>query len=284
MKDFDIEPIQNALFDIYVSIAKVCEQLNLRHYLVAGSALGALRHGGFIPWDDDIDMALPRKDFVRFKTEGMRLMPSHLKWVDIHNTPEYPYLFAKVVDSRREVHARVAKQSGAPVAQGLFVDIWAIDGIPQDPFHRISRWFWKQRIRRAMSYRLTDDPLSPGQRLVWPLSWLAALSMPHCKTLHDFLAAIEKRDQSVDMRDSALSGFATEHWYEFYRPTPTRFFDPPRWLTFCGHQVPVLANVEWHLNQVFGPDYMTPPPPEERHPYHAASFEAPWKFGPTTPV
>lgn len=68
----ELQEIEVGLLQQFLSI---CEKLNLTYYLVCGSALGAVKYGGFIPWDDDIDVALPRKDYERFCREAPELLP-----------------------------------------------------------------------------------------------------------------------------------------------------------------------------------------------------------------
>ena len=63
MASYDIRPLQLRILDILLALDKVCKEHNLRYYLWAGTMLGAIRHKGFIPWDDDLDIAMPRKDY-----------------------------------------------------------------------------------------------------------------------------------------------------------------------------------------------------------------------------
>ena len=70
MREFaklDMRPIWDALLHVYEEFARVCDENNLRYYLAEGSAIGALRHKGFIPWDDDLDVIMPRPDYERFR-------------------------------------------------------------------------------------------------------------------------------------------------------------------------------------------------------------------------
>ena len=69
MASYDIRPLQLRILDILLALDKVCKEHNLRYYLWAGTMLGAVRHKGFIPWDDDIDIMMPRPDYKRFIKE-----------------------------------------------------------------------------------------------------------------------------------------------------------------------------------------------------------------------
>ena len=71
-------PLQKTEFALLECIVSICSRLNLRYYLVCGSALGAVKYGGFIPWDDDIDVGMPREDYNRFLSMAPSLLPDHL--------------------------------------------------------------------------------------------------------------------------------------------------------------------------------------------------------------
>ena len=77
--------IQGKLLEIAKEYIKVCEKLHLRYFALGGTALGAMRHNGFIPWDDDIDFCMPREDYDIFVKEGQKLLPEHL-FIQAHET------------------------------------------------------------------------------------------------------------------------------------------------------------------------------------------------------
>lgn len=81
--------LQEIEFGLLQQFLSVCEQLNLTYYLVCGSALGAVKYGGFIPWDDDIDVALPRKDYEIFCREAPRILPEWCFLQNYHSEPQY---------------------------------------------------------------------------------------------------------------------------------------------------------------------------------------------------
>ena len=76
--DIILQQLKEAQLRILEDFITVCEKLNLKYYLAYGTLLGAIRHKGFIPWDDDIDIVMTRKDFEKFKKEAPTLLPKHL--------------------------------------------------------------------------------------------------------------------------------------------------------------------------------------------------------------
>ena len=75
MASYDIRPLQLRILDILLALDRVCKEHNLRYYLWAGTMLGAIRHKGFIPWDDDLDIAMPRKDYDLLMKNAKDWMP-----------------------------------------------------------------------------------------------------------------------------------------------------------------------------------------------------------------
>lgn len=85
-------------FQILKAFVDVCDQLKLKYYLVEGTLLGAIRHQGFIPWDDDIDVGMPRADYERFLQEAQALLPDYYFVQSMYSEPEYHANFAKIRD------------------------------------------------------------------------------------------------------------------------------------------------------------------------------------------
>ena len=94
--DGALERLQEEELGILKEVARVCVQLNLVWFMDSGSCLGALRHGGFIPWDDDIDVALPLADYRTFCAEAPALLSEGFGLYTHAETANYPPLWAKV--------------------------------------------------------------------------------------------------------------------------------------------------------------------------------------------
>jgi lipopolysaccharide cholinephosphotransferase len=118
---------KDILLNILVEIDAFCSKNNLKYYLAYGTLLGAVRHNGFIPWDDDIDICMPRPDYEKFistfKSKNPRYeVLSHLK------DNKYPYYFAKVHDRNTLLETKLTYKN----RMGLYVDIFPIDAVPSD--------------------------------------------------------------------------------------------------------------------------------------------------------
>lgn len=134
VRGVDLSPIWDALMEMYEVFSSICTKHNLRHYVTDGSAIGAVRHKGFIPWDDDLDVSMPRPDYNKFMEIASKELPSNLVAYDRHQCPEMKVLFGKVQEVRESKVHKVEKQIGRILAHGLYIDIFPIDGCPSSAF------------------------------------------------------------------------------------------------------------------------------------------------------
>ncbi len=127
MRQLDSDEIKKYTFNILCDFAEFCDKNGIRYYLSGGTMLGAIRHKGFIPWDDDIDVLVPRPDFDRMHTI---LKETHVKpyyKLEGYNAGVGYYPFAKLVDVRTKVINEYST-----VDNNLWIDIFPMDGLPDD--------------------------------------------------------------------------------------------------------------------------------------------------------
>lgn len=128
--------VQKVIFDIYKEIAKVCKRHGIQHFAIGGTAIGAVRHGGFIPWDDDIDMAVPIEDWDRLIAALRAELPEHLYLYTPDEHKSFRYLFIKVCDRRTTFIEECEVKNHIPdedLRKGIFVDIMPAAGFSADP-------------------------------------------------------------------------------------------------------------------------------------------------------
>ena len=174
--------MQKVLLNLLKEFIRVCEKHHLRYFLVGGSCLGAARHQGFIPWDDDIDVGMPREDFDKYVELSKEYEGTNYFLQTWKTDPHYCYNYAKLRDSSTTYIENLYFMHR--INHGVWIDIFPIDGIalkddkPRERYAHKIRWIWAQvyfsyfsQIRRKFKKRswFKDLLLNIWGCLWWPL-------------------------------------------------------------------------------------------------------------------
>jgi len=141
-KGENMTELQRVELNILKEFIRICDELQLTYYLVCGSALGAAKYEGFIPWDDDIDVALPRHDYDIFCEKAQNLLPKHLFLQNYKTDPNYPLYMSKIRDSRTTFIETLYRK--IDMHHGIYIDVFPLDGYPND--NKEIEIFEKKRI------------------------------------------------------------------------------------------------------------------------------------------
>ena len=267
MATYDIRPLQLRIQKILLALDSVCKEHNLRYYLWAGTMLGAVRHGGFIPWDDDLDIAMPRKDYDLLMRNARDWMPQPYEIVSHETDPDhYPLPFAKIQDSSTTLIERMHLS----YLGGIYIDLFPLDGMPASVLRRRMH-FMRYQWYKKMLYYVHRDPYRHGHG---PSSW-AFLLCRKIYTLQGIQKTIsqiqraydyDKCDYCVD-HDDGLKGIMPKHLLG--KPTPTEFE---------GETVMGVEHPHEYLSQKYG-DYMTIPDGnhQRQHNFHLLDLERGYK-------
>lgn len=120
--------LQKTQLELLKNFLDTCDHLGLRYFLVCGSALGAVKYRGFIPWDDDVDIAMPRKDYEIFCARAQTLLPEYVFVQNFRTDPAFPYIYTKLRHSRTTCVEYSSRR--LPIHHGVFIDIFPLDGYP----------------------------------------------------------------------------------------------------------------------------------------------------------
>ena len=141
-KEVTLQEIQQITSKILETFDLFCSKKEICYYLAYGTLLGAIRHDGFIPWDDDIDVLIPRKDYEKLLKEEYIDSDRRYRIIGSHNIDNWPYAFAKCIDTQTEL-LETDFNSGAI---GVYIDLFPLDGLPNgrlmQKMHMKWVYFW----------------------------------------------------------------------------------------------------------------------------------------------
>ena len=138
--------LQDAEFEVLLEIRRVCQKYNLTYYLSGGTFLGAVRHQGFIPWDDDMDIALPRTDYQKFVRIIQKELPFGMEYKSFDTDAEYRHPVSRIINNRVRITNHSYKDAQIEAA---WVDVFPLDGMPD---HKVIMQIHKVHLlwRRVM--------------------------------------------------------------------------------------------------------------------------------------
>lgn len=148
LRKIELEELKEIVYSILCSFTDFCDENGLRYYLFGGTLLGAVRHNDFIPWDDDIDVCMPRPDYERF-IELTKISP----W-KYYQVKQYTQTFIKMVDSRTVFYERLVKNNLR--AESVFIDIFPIDGAADSVAERERHFRKISKLKKCLVYRICD--------------------------------------------------------------------------------------------------------------------------------
>lgn len=252
--------LQQKELEILKAFVKICESLELPYFLVCGSALGAVKYGGFIPWDDDIDVALLRHDYEIFLTEAPKLLPDHFFLQNYHTNPSFPAIFSKIRDSNTTFIEKSAAR--LPINHGIYIDVFPLDGYPRGKLRQ--RLF---EARKQIYRRLLSVAFVPNRWWKWLLIAPFRVIGTHKRT-NRIAQRYERMIASFPIENSPL---LCNHgnWQGQLDYFPPEVFGEGRLATFEGMEIVVPQKVEVYLAQKYG-DYHTDPPYADRIGHHYA--------------
>lgn len=257
-----IDELKKCEVGILKAFIKVCDTLGLKYYLAEGTLLGAVRHEGFIPWDDDIDVVMPRSDYNRFLAEGQKLLPKHYFIQTRKTDAEYYFSFAKLRDCRTTNIEYGIKD--LDINHGVWIDVFPLDYYPSSILLQKLEWFKRKCLTLVIRYTTGVYKLvgvrSIHKRL---LIQLIRLRYP---TLTSALEALDKLNGKHQ-----TGTYVTNHGsrYEEKEVVPSDWYGEGTFLLFEGIRAKVPENFHDLLTHIYG-DYMQLPPIEQRKPLHMA--------------
>ena len=259
-----IRELQKAGLIILDSFLDICGKHGLRYYLNAGTLLGAVRHQGYIPWDDDIDVCMPRPDYERFLKYAKQELPDGLRavWFGDQGREEHPQYTCQIQDTRFPIVQMIARHERETCA---WIDVFPMDGMPSNPvrrkIHEIYLLYLRARIQASM-FDLNVNIHKKGRPLHERLA-IRVIARLKWGSSGDTYALMKKLDTALKKYPADQSGFWINFMgaYKTKETIPVTAYGQGAKLPFEGRECAVPASPEIVLTRLYG-DYMTPVKPD----------------------
>ncbi len=262
LNDEKLEALQQTLFGMLDDVDSICERENIRYYLIGGTLLGAVRHKGFIPWDDDLDIAMPREDYDRFVENAPQWLGDKYYFQNYISDKKYFVPFSKV-----RLNGSVFKEkalANLDIHHGVFLDVFPLDSISENRVVRRLDSALYMLLFAALMAKAGHAPyytvLNFGGKLLFRILCCVSKLIPR----RVIVFCTEKLMRRHNKSNSTICCFFWQRldwlfrWGDFGKGRRILFGEK----TFCAPQ-----QSEACLEEQFG-DYMKLPPEEHRVPAH----------------
>lgn len=246
---------QHLLLEMLKTVDSICKEHGLKYMLSYGTLLGAIRHKGFIPWDDDVDINMPLDDIEKLKTY---LDPTQLKICDVMSDPLYAFPFPRLA------YVPTYRKIGLVCEEyGLNIDVYPFFPCAETK-EEVETFFEKGNVLRRKRQRMEN--LRRKLLHVLPISNIPGYTA--CmRDYREYCINTIRREKSTHY--FCFGGpFRWYQWFDF------DLFEEQITVEFEGERFMAPARYHDYLTHIYG-DYMTPPPVEKRVPYHKETFY--WK-------
>lgn len=280
LTDDESKSLKSAILDIYKDVSVLCDRHNLTYMMSGGTCLGAIRHQGFIPWDDDLDIMMPRKDYNQLITL--------LEKGELGEKYEFTYPNAK--KDANTVFLKIFRKRSkdveiynlnTPFPKGIFLDVFALDAVPKSKagqiikgfianviqFISISRLYAQYPSQQLMEYMFLDPDLKKRYYIKMSLGKLTSFAS-HAKWIHWFDKLV------ASSKDGHPWGIPTGRKYYNGEIFDKSVFVPVKKAVFEGLEVNIPNDTHTYLTNLYK-NYMDLPPVEKRERHFICEFELP---------
>lgn len=250
-----LRSIQMTELEMLEEVDRICKKHKIHYNIIAGTLLGAVRHGGFIPWDDDIDVAFLRPEYERFrqavKTE---LDTSRFYFQDHRRTRGYRWGYGKL--RRKNTLFLREHQEHMPYRQGIFIDIFPLDGVPDNYLFRSLMNMQCFCVRKVLWSKVGQK----AEKSFWKRQWYRLLArIPERRVLDYYHRMIVQANRKKTKMVRILTFPTPNHEYGYYR----NWYENSTDMVFEGKIFQGIRDYDSYLSFKFG-DYRKLPPIEKR--------------------
>ena len=258
------DKLKEISLSVLIQLDEICKQQGLRYTLAYGTLIGAIRHKGFIPWDDDIDIAMPRPDYEKF-IEYCQQNETPFYFVSANTDKRYCYLFAKACAKDTVLIENTADRYDCPL--GVYVDIFPIEGLGDSKEQADKNYDKKVHARKKLivsgrkKFRRTKSRAWWYQPFRFAYFLWTRLFSPNKQ-----IKKIEKFYKQIDFDSSSYAGITCAD-YGKKNIVDKDVFASYTTVEFEGKEFVAVKRYDEYLTALYG-DYMTPPPENKRKSHH----------------
>ena len=267
-KMINIEDMKKLEFNMLKFLREICVKNNLRFYIIGGTLLGAVRHRGFIPWDDDIDVVMPREDFEKVVEIMNNSSQSRYKLFSVSNKEDYIYTFGKLIDTNTCLRENIKHNvSGL----GIYLDIFPIDGLPDNTVLRKLHYFKIYILKKLLYLTYYSNFKSENimKKTIKKILLSFADKLGERKLINSIIKIAKKyRYDNCDSIGVITAGYGIKEIM------PKEIYKETVYLEFEGEKFPAPWKYKEYLTRIYG-NYMELPPEEDRVTHH--NYEVYWK-------
>lgn len=249
--------IQSKLLTMFEWFHNFCVENNLRYYALGGTMLGAARHSGFIPWDDDIDVGLPREDYNRFIELSASFRKPYILETPQSSAKDFVYAYGKLYNTETTLIERRKKN----IKRGIYIDVFPLDGLGDTEKQANKQFAKTSRLVKKLAVRVS--PVRKGRGFLKNCAVVMARCIPQFiindKKLARKLNAVAAR---VPFESSTYVANAVVN-YRQNNILKRENFGTPKLYDFENIQIYGMENCDGYLTEVFG-DWRKLPPEEKR--------------------
>lgn len=281
MRQISTDEMKKIELDILNDVAEFCDEHDLRYYLCGGTLLGAIRHKGFIPWDDDVDIIMPRPDYIKFN-RLYNQRDSFYKVNSLLNDKNWYSTFAEVEDTRT---IKIYNGFHMNSKHGVSIDIFPTDGSPDNEGMRKRFWKTNNLMTRiatlsqqsfSISHHFADQDTKFGgiRTILRTAIKFMAIPVANCFRPFHLNERVTRRAMKYDVDKSKYIGVSTFPHYGYRECVKGAPFLKIKKRLFEGRYFNTPDNYDEYLSNLYG-DYMKPPSKGSQQSHH--DFEAYWK-------
>lgn len=244
--------------ELLEEVDRICVKHHISYSVEGGTLLGTIRHKGFIPWDDDVDIAMVRSEYLKFCEVCKKELDTEKYFLQNHDTdPEYRWGYAKVL--RNDTSFIRYGQEHLKMRRGVYVEIFPMDGIPESPIQKSLFNFLRLCCRKIMYSEVGKVSCEKiGKR--WGFRVLNLIPIDAAFAVLDFLA--RRYDEKKASYVTCLS--FPDCWVKGEKGFKREYYLETKRMLFEGKEVNVPQKEIELLVVLYGKDYMVPPPEKDR--------------------